>query len=265
MGLGFAARGLRTLVVELGADGGLGRAAGTSLDEPVEVRARCTLMSLATQPALRSFLEAHLPSRRLARFAADNGLLSALFGAAPGTVEVAQLDAIERFAGRWDRVVIDGEATGHTLLFLELPRVFAGLGAGGVLGTRLSRIDALLHGPSFAVHVATLPQALVETETRALGAGLARLGVARGALLVSVDAPLEGDVFGAYRASMGTAAEEDLAFECARLERAAALDALAADDGTGFARTVRVPRVDEPTLDALTERGLAMVAALEPS
>jgi hypothetical protein len=272
LGLGWAARGLRTLVVELGADGGLARAAGlANLDTPCLVRPRCTLASLATQPALTAFLEAHLPSRRLARIASSNTMLTTLFGAAPGTVEVAQLDALLRFSseGQYDRVVIDGEASGHTLLLLELPRVFAGLGAGGVLGDRLARIDAMLHDPDrFVVHVATLPRDLVENETRDLAVGLARLGVHRGALLARVeldDGLSLPELELACEACEGTVAAEDLAFERAVHAHAAQLDRLGRDASTGFSRLVRVPLTERLDLGSLEELGAEVLRMLEPS
>ncbi len=258
LGLAWAARGLRTVVVELGADGGLARAAS---ERPV----RCELRSLAADEALRAFLDAHLPSRRLAKVAASNTLLASLFAAAPGTVEVAQLDAIERFSEQYDRVVIDGEASGHALLWLELPRTFAGLGAAGVLGGRLAKIGALLDDPSrFVVHAAVIPQALVASETRMLAQGIARLDIARGAVLASaesIDASAE-QLERAGEAHAGGAASEDLRYALAARRR---IDAMREAGGCGFPQFIEVPQLrrERAWIEALTARGQQVIDRLE--
>lgn len=260
LGLAWAARGLRTLVVELGADGGLRRAAG-------DVTLGCELLSLAADEALRAFLEANVPSRRLAKVAASNALLSSLFGAAPGTVEIAQLDAIERFSAEYDRVVIDGEASGHALLWLELPATFAGLGAAGVLGQRLASIDALLHDPArFVVHAALIPRALVANETRTLARGIGRLGVARGSVLACAE-PIEASAEALARAldeQRSRPAEEDLRYALAARLR---IDAMREAGACGFTQWVEVPWLEHAEgvrwLDRLTARGEQILQRLE--
>jgi len=258
LGLAWAARGLRTLVVELGADGGLRRAAG-------EKPTRCELASLAADEALHAFLSAHLPSRRLAKVAASNALLASLFSAAPGTVEIAQLDAIERNSREYDRVVIDGEASGHALLWLELPRTFAGLGAAGVLGQRLARIDALLHDPArFVVHAAMIPRALVERETRMLAEGIEGLGIARGVVLASAE-PIEASAASlrlAHHALVGTDAEEDLRYALAARVRS---DAMRDAGACGFSRSIEVPWLERGAdwIERLTARGEQTARQLE--
>jgi anion-transporting ArsA/GET3 family ATPase len=246
-------------VVELGEGGGLRRAAVGATG--------CTLASLGAADALHTFLEAHVPSRRLARVAASNTLLASLFAAAPGTVEIAQLDAIERHSREYDRVIIDGEASGHALLWLELPSTFAGLGAAGVLGQRLGSIEALLHDPQrFVVHAAVIPRALVERETRMLAEGIARLGIARGAVLAT-DEPIEAStdaLRAALDAFVGQPAEEDLRYALAARLR---IEAMREAGACGFSRSIEVPFLErgESWMAQLAARGEQTIRQLEAS
>lgn len=258
LALALAARGHRTWLVELGEE------PGASVERlPAGLMRR----PLGGEMALAAFLRAHLPSRRLASIAAGNATLATLFRAAPGTVEVAQLDALERWrsSGEVDRIVIDGEATGHTLLWLELPQVFATLGAGGVLGPRLSRIEAMLRDERFVVHAASSPRVLVTRETVALSARLAELGVRRGALLVTAE-PEDGVSAAAARAAQealaGSVAEEDLSHERSARAQAAAARTM---DPCGFERVIVVPHVarDDRFLERLAVRGEDALGTME--
>lgn len=258
LGLGWAARGQRSLVVELGADGGLGRMAGVPLD--TEPAPGCGLASLAPEPALDRFLEAYLPSRRLAAVAKGSPVLRALFRAAPGTVEVAQLDALVRATERFDRVVVDGEASGQTLALLETPDVFGVLGARGVVGERLGALAKAIRSGGWTAHVTMLARPFVLAETKTLAAGLAARGLG-GRFVVTGPEPAgvsAAAAQAAHAALRGSAADEDLAFLVARAEEEEA--ALAALPGAIDARGPR-PR----GLAELTALGARLLTALEAS
>jgi hypothetical protein len=215
LGLAWAARGASVLVVELGADGGLARTLGLPpLDGRQEIAPRCMLESLAPEPALDRFLEARLPSRRLAAFARRSPVLRALFHAAPGTVEVAQLDALTRSTDHFDHVVVDGEASGQTLAMLETPEVFGALGARGLVGEQLVALGRGIRDGTWSALITTLARPFAVAETRTLLTGLTDRGL--DARVVITGAPPCGvsasAARGAYLLGTGTPAEEDLGF-----------------------------------------------------
>jgi hypothetical protein len=258
LGLALAARGLRVLLVELGADGGLGRMAGVPLDAPHPLAPGCSLASLAPEPALERFLDTYLPSRRLAAVAKGSPVLRALFRAAPGTVEVAQLDALVRATARFDRVIVDGEASGQTLALLETPDVFGGLGAHGVVGERLEELARAIRSGAWSALVTTLARPFVLAETRTLADGLAVRGLAA-RFVVTGPEPAgvsAASARAAHAALLGSVAEEDLAFLLARAEEEDAT--LASLPG---AIDARGPRPSQPA--SLAALGARIAAAVE--
>lgn len=210
LGLAFARRGQRTLVVELGETGGLARA----LAAPPETG--LSLASLAAEPALARFLEAYLPSRRLAARAGRSPVLGALLRAAPGTIEIAQLDALVRAQDDFDRVVVDGEASGQTLSLLDTPKVFVELGAAGIVGERLAQLTRSAQHWTF--HATVLARRFVWTETETLLRGLAARGARRGGLVCT--GPEIGATSAGARAADWGPAREDLEHLAARAEEA---------------------------------------------
>jgi hypothetical protein len=259
LGLAWAARGASVLVVELGADGGLARTLGLPpLAHRREIARYCEIESLAPEPALDRFLEARLPSRRVAATAQRSQVLRALFHAAPGTVEVAQLDALARATSLFDRVVVDGEASGQTLAMLETPEVFGGLGARGLVGERLVALGRGLRGGTWSALVTTLARPFIVAETRTLLAGLDARGL--GARVVVTGPAPSGVSASAARSAhllaAGTPAEEDLEF----------LAALAAQEEGALhalpnAIDLRGPRPSDRR--ALTELGTRLLLAME--
>jgi len=106
--------------------------------------------------------------------------LRRFFHAAPAVSEVVTLRMLERLEEateggepRWDPILVDLDATGHALMFLSLPEVFADLATKGPLARLLKGFTALLSDRErTALNLVTLPDELPAQETRELHAAL---------------------------------------------------------------------------------------------
>ncbi|MCB9642145.1 MAG: AAA family ATPase [Myxococcales bacterium] len=201
--------GERVLVVELSAHSSL-RAllqhAGLSL-HPEESEGNLTapkplfkeIWSLSLQPemALLDYVQTYVRSRRWAEQIVQHPALQRFFRAAPAVAEVLLLEKLLRLSEevgpdkRWNRLLVDLDATGHALMFLELHRTLWGLLGKSPLRKMLERGRALLSDPERCrLHIVTLLQALPAQECRALYEALqARFDLPLGALLLNQTLP----------------------------------------------------------------------------
>jgi len=180
-------RGMRPLIVELGHRASMqaifgGRGAQAIGHAPTEVAPGVHASNVDLEHALADYVAAHVPSGALARRIARSPMLRRFLGAAPAVAEVltlarleALLDERERGAPRWHPLLVDFDATGHALMFLELPRVFESLvGDGGPVRRLLDSFAALLSDRAHTrLHVVTRPGKLPIQETLELCARLA--------------------------------------------------------------------------------------------
>lgn len=171
-----ARRGRRPLIVELGHRASMQAIfeAPTIGHHPVEVAPGVHATNIELDRALAEYVDAHVPVRAVARRIRESPFLARFFEAAPAVAEVLTLFRIERLlaeaddggAPRWSPVLVDLDATGHALMFLELGNVFAGLATGGPVRTLLDSFAALLSDRERTrLHVVTLPGRLPITET----------------------------------------------------------------------------------------------------
>lgn len=175
LALGAARRGLRPLVVELSARASLGDVLGTGVRSPepkLAVRGVWAL-SLQFDKLLLDYVTEHIPFPAIARRVAEHAGLKRFLQAAPGATEVLTLDAVGRLVLGWrsqpprfNRVFVDLDATGHSLMLLEVPRVIRELLGEGPLRRSLGRTTSVLEDEFLTrLHIVTTPESLAVQET----------------------------------------------------------------------------------------------------
>lgn len=177
-----ARAGRRPLVVELGHRATM----STVFDapdighEPTEVAAGVHAANIDFDEALVDYVAERAKVRALAKRIVRGEALRRFFHAAPAVSEVVTLRMLERLEEateggepRWDPILVDLDATGHALMFLSLPEVFADLATKGPLARLLKGFTALLSDRErTALNLVTLPDELPAQETRELHAAL---------------------------------------------------------------------------------------------
>lgn len=184
--LAAARAGRRPLVVELGHRATMATVfeAPAIGHEPTEVAPGVHAANIDFDEALVDYVAEHAKVRALARRIVRGDALRRFFHAAPAVSEVVTLRMLERLEeatvrgeSRWDPVLVDLDATGHALMFLSLPEVFADLATRGPLARLLRGFTALLSDHErTALNLVTLPDELPAQETRELHAALRAKG-----------------------------------------------------------------------------------------
>jgi arsenite-transporting ATPase len=171
-----ARRGLSPLVVELGHRASMQAIFGVSTvgHEPTLVAPGVHASNVDLDHTLGEYIARHVPVRPLARRLAQSPSLRRFFEAAPAVPEVLTLWRLEQLledeapdgTPRWHPVLVDFDATGHALMFLELPHVFEGLVSAGPVRGLLDSFAALLSDRTRTrLHLVTLPGRLPVQET----------------------------------------------------------------------------------------------------
>jgi anion-transporting ArsA/GET3 family ATPase len=167
LGVAAAARGLRTIVVEVSAREDLARALGTSnVAGAYTERAasdRLDHISIDPQNAMEEYLRRELPVGALGGMLARSRIFGALAAATPGlreflTIgkvwELAQPERRTRGTKPYDLVVLDAPATGHGLAMLEAPSTFTSVARVGPIARQGGMIASFLEDPSQTAVVA---------------------------------------------------------------------------------------------------------------
>ncbi len=173
-----ARSGRRPLVVELGHRSSIQSVLrGTEVGHaPTDVGHGVHALSVDVDEAILGYAATHLKVKALARAVVGGRALSGFLRAAPAVAEVATyhylstlLDESKGGEPVWDPILVDLDATGHALMFLELPRVLDGLLGKGPLRRLLETFSATLEDPEqTAIHLVTLPKELPVEETETL-------------------------------------------------------------------------------------------------
>lgn len=181
-----AARGMRPLVVELGHRATMRSVFGVDAVgfSPRAVGHGVHAMSVEMEQAVVEYMAQHVPSKRLARAIVSNQVLERLFRAMPAVGEIATVNALHRLeaeqdAGRprWAPILVDLDATGHALMFLELRQVVAHLMGAGPMRRLVDEMAATFADPRRTrLNLVTLPDELPVTETLELHARLQSTG-----------------------------------------------------------------------------------------
>jgi anion-transporting ArsA/GET3 family ATPase len=173
---GLAERGKRVLLTTSGAKEGLSALLGAPrLTTSIGLLAQ-NLWGVLLNPdvALREYGTLVLHSETVVNALFDNKYVSGLFNGAPGLKEWALLGkawyhAIEKLPNgsqRFDVVVFDAPATGHSLDMLRVPKVILAAAPPGRLRTDAERAIAFLRDPDASgVVLVSLPEEMPTNET----------------------------------------------------------------------------------------------------
>jgi Mrp family chromosome partitioning ATPase len=181
-----AAAGRRVLAVDTHA-GGVGGILGCAeaSSEPTSVAGGLAVARVDAASALRAVVHGFMPLAALARRLLESTTFQLVAAAAPGLPEylvlariAGWLDAKRLGRHRWDLVVVDAPASGHSIPLLTAPRALAGLARIGPAGRGGAGRGAPRPAPAAtALWLVTLPEALPVRETIELHEALARAGL----------------------------------------------------------------------------------------
>jgi len=166
LGLLGARGGLRTIVVEVGEQDQLARLYDAPTPQPdrkdsgagrrralgTEIELEPNLWSLSLDPDL-DLIEwmRDLGGRLPARVLASSSSFQYLAAAAPGAKELVSLVKLHELSaagkGRYDLVVFDAPATGHTLAMLASPRTLRAIVRSSPLAQRAAEVQEMLDDP----------------------------------------------------------------------------------------------------------------------
>ena len=174
----------RVLVVELSPYGRMrellgGPEIGT---EPVEILPRLEIVRIDPRQALEEFLDSLLRIRALTQRLLRSSSFSILTAAAPGIEEFLVLAKVAAFEKervgfkrrpRYDLIIVDAQATGHSLPFLSTARTVMEMMPTNSIGRMAGDVGALLSDASrTAVVLVTIPEEMAVNETIELAASL---------------------------------------------------------------------------------------------
>jgi anion-transporting ArsA/GET3 family ATPase len=162
-----AARGRRTLLCEIDNQ----RPSMTAIfgkaprNAPQKVRDGLDVCNIEWEPALESFLEALVPSRRIVKLILGNQIVSRFLDFTPGSQELVELSALAHHIEQYDTVIVDMPASGHAFSLLDITRSAMGLFRSGPVRRRAAELRELLVAPSTRVVFVALPEEMVVNET----------------------------------------------------------------------------------------------------
>jgi anion-transporting ArsA/GET3 family ATPase len=178
LGLIAARQGKRTLIAEVD---GAGRAASLlgvtpgAVGEARDVRPLLAEMSLEGSAALAEYLEIIVPVKRVLQAVFASRIYQYFVAAAPGLKELMTIGKIwyeaERIDDangqhRWDVVILDAPATGHSLQYLGMPQAAHEVFHAGLVGRESKRLVDLLTDPQrTAVNLVTTAEEMPVNET----------------------------------------------------------------------------------------------------
>jgi len=176
-----AARGARTLAIELGQPGGLSRM--------LRGHAAITIDCYEGAAALAEYLARKVRLGRLVRAVTQHPLYDAFVGAAPGLRELMAIGKIRDafvLQDRWDVVVVDAGASGHALEHLRMPAAAEDAFDGGRVHREAAVNAALLRDRArVAIHVVATPEEMPLREAAQTIGALRALDLATGALFAN--------------------------------------------------------------------------------
>jgi anion-transporting ArsA/GET3 family ATPase len=188
----------RVLVVELSPYGRMRELLGGPEPgpEPAEIQPRLELVRIEPRRALADFLRSVLPIRALRERLLASHSFSILTAAAPGIEEFLTLAKIVELESqhlglrrrpRYDLVLVDAPATGHSLPLLATARTLMEMMPIGSIGKTAAEVTrALADARRTAAVIVTIAEEMAVNETIEIAASLARGGtVALGPLIAN--------------------------------------------------------------------------------
>ena len=190
LALGAARVGRRVLLVEVNPYGRIGEYLGdrTLTPTPVEITPELAVASIAPTVILEDFLTGMLRLRALARRLLESNTFRVVTAAAPGLADFLTLVRIaewedervgfKRRRHRFDLVIVDAPATGHSVPLLGTPGAFLKMLPFGPLTATARNLALLLGDPArAAVAIVTRAEEMAVNETLELATALMRIGV----------------------------------------------------------------------------------------
>ncbi len=188
----------RVLVVELSPYGRVRELLGGPEPgpEPAEIQPRLEIVRIEPRRALADFLQGVLPIRALRERLLASHSFSILTAAAPGIEEfltlakIIELESMSiglRRRPRYDLVLVDAPATGHSLPLLATARTVMEMMPIGPIGKTAAEVSRVLaDARRSAAVIVTIPEEMAVNETIEIVAGLMRGGaVAVGPLIAN--------------------------------------------------------------------------------
>jgi anion-transporting ArsA/GET3 family ATPase len=183
-----ARRARRVLVVETSPYGRIGEYLGdrTLTDEPAELLPDVWAATITPEVVLEEFVVGLLRVRRLAHRLLESQTFRAVATAAPGIEDFLTLVRIARWEGargrlrrrRFDLVIVDAPATGHSVPLLATPRALLKMLPFGPLASSARELALLLDDPArTAVALVTRAEEMAVNETLELAEALMAIGV----------------------------------------------------------------------------------------
>jgi anion-transporting ArsA/GET3 family ATPase len=180
LALAASRQGKKTLLIELESNTRAARLLGVlahreSIHDPQSVSPTLSVLSVSGQTALEEYLRLIFPVKRLLPMILENRLYQYFVAAAPGLRELLTMGKIwyeerktekDTVQPRWDLLIVDMPATGHSLQYLRMPRAARDTFGSGTVHREAERIMALFSDPNkTAINLVTLPEELAVSET----------------------------------------------------------------------------------------------------
>lgn len=189
------AAGRHVLVAEISSEAGAGSPvmhrlghAGFKHTEPQRLEPGLSGVRITPSTGHRLFLQAALRVRVVVDAAMRSSALRRFLMAAPAFPEVGSLFQLVSLLRNetWDHVLVDLPATGHALGLAALPRTVLQVVPSGLIGQAIREgLETMTDPERGRAVLVTLPEAMPVSETMDLSAGLARIGVPLGALILN--------------------------------------------------------------------------------
>jgi anion-transporting ArsA/GET3 family ATPase len=171
----FARAGRRTLAIEMDSTGHLPALLGAAgpAPTPQAVSRNLHVLSVEGRAALEEYLGLVIPVKRLLQTVFSSRIYQYFVAAAPGLKELMTVgkiwyEATRSDGGRpsWDAIVVDAQATGHSLQYLRMPQAARDTFGAGLVQREAAKIVGLLQdATTTAVHLVTLAEEMPVAET----------------------------------------------------------------------------------------------------
>ena len=180
LGLAAAERGKRTIVCEVGAQEHASRVFRRAQIGFHEVEIADDLWTISIDPddSMREYLLLQLRVRAMGDLLTRSRIFTYLAAATPGLKELvtigkiwelAQLDRKVKRARKYDLVIVDAPATGHSIGFLQSPRTFANIARVGPIHAQAEALHAYITDHSRAgAAIVSLPEEMPVNESELL-------------------------------------------------------------------------------------------------
>ena len=175
LAVALAERGKRVLLAQMEPGRRLGEVLGVTggTEAPAEVFPGLCFLTIDGEAALSEYLGLVLPVRRVQRMVVESKLYRHFVAAAPGLKELMTVGKIwyeEQLEGgrgkKWDAIVVDAPATGHSLQYLRMPRAaYETFGAGLVRSEAAKVMELLLDPVRTAICPVTTAEEMPVNET----------------------------------------------------------------------------------------------------